>query len=328
MSLPDRVAIAALPAGWAEAAGVNVAAGLGPEVTAVYYRDPNLVDLEEPENVHALVPLRRVTEDLMCCLPALRVVSVPGTGAWDYVDIPAATRRGVCVCNVRDYAGDAVAEFTIGLMVALSRRIVEADRSLRGGHWTPEAFVGAGLSGRTLGLVGCGSIGRRVAIIARAMGMDVLCATRSGATSAPVTVVPLDLLLRSVDIVSLHLPLDGDTRGLLDRTRIATMKPGASLINTARGALVDIDALQEALEDGRIAAAALDVFDPEPPPGALRLQSHPNVILTPHIAAATTEAQTTAVRECLANIRHFVSGHPRNLLNEEVVTRCPAPSSC
>lgn len=328
MSYHDSQPLIALPRGWAEQAGVDASAELGPELAIEGYLDADLTDVDRLREVQALVPSGALTEHILSRLPALRVVSVRGTGAWDSVDIPAATRRGIAVCNVRDYAGDAVAEFTVGLIVALSRRILEADRSLRSGQWAPDAFTGEGLRGKTLGLIGCGSIGRRVAAIAQALGMEVFCATRSGTAPDGLAVVPLEVLLKSADIISLHLSLDDRTCGLLGRAHIAEMKPGVLLVNTARGALIDGDALLEGLQNGRIAGAALDVFDPEPLEEDHLLRALPNVILTPHIAAATTEAQRRAIRECLANIRHALAGRPRNLVNEEVLARWATPLSC
>jgi phosphoglycerate dehydrogenase-like enzyme len=257
-------------------------------------------------------------------MPRLRVISLPGTGVSDYVDLPAATRRGIAVCNVRDYASQTVAELTIGLMIVLARRVLEADRSLRMGVWESSTFNGLEVSGQTLGLVGLGAIGTRVANLARSIGMQVICTTRTPsperANRHGVRFVSLETLLESAQVVSLHTALTEESRGLLGRAEIARMRPGALLINTARGALIDQDALVEALAAGRLGGAALDVFSPEPLPAQHPLTHLPNVVLTPHLAANTREARQRSVRECLANIRRFSMNYPQNLVNPSVVS--------
>lgn len=325
----------AIPDGWAEMAGVDSAAELGPEAVIYHYHARKLAgDLEKYWNcIEALVPAGiGVTETLLERLPGLRVVSVPGTGLSDCVDVVAATRRGVAVCNVRDYASDTIAELTIGLMVVLARRVLEMDRSVREGQWLQDTLDGFELRGHTLGLIGLGAIGTRVAALARALGMDLLCTTRrpslERAARHNVRFVSLETLLEHADVVSLHAALTEETRGLLGREEFSRMKAGAFLLNTSRGALVDQNALVDALAAKHLAGAALDVFDPEPLPPTHPLTRLPNLVLTPHLAAGTREARERSVRQCLANIREFYAGRPQNLVNPTVEAIWTAGSFC
>jgi phosphoglycerate dehydrogenase-like enzyme len=327
--------IVAIPAGWAESGGVDPASQLGPEAVIYRYRAVELTrdSVVGWDSVEGLIPVGTdVTEMLLKQLPHLRVVSVPGTGVGNYIDVPAATRRHVAVCNVRDYASDTIAELTIGLAVVLARRVLEADHAVRKGRWAPEDFDGFQLRGRTLGLIGLGSIGARVAVLARAIGMDVLCTTRrpSGprAVRHNVRFVPLEMLLALADVVSLHVALTEETRGLMGREELFGMKPGSILLNTARGALIDEKALVDALVTHHLAGAALDVFECEPLPSEHPLTRLPNVVLTPHLAAGTREARERSVRMCLTNIKQFFAGQPQNLVNPEVEAKWIAGSSC
>jgi phosphoglycerate dehydrogenase-like enzyme len=178
----------------------------------------------------------------------------------------------------------------------------------------PDALVGSGLRGARLGVVGLGSIGARVAEYASAFGMEVLCATarpdRPRSPAPPVRFAPLTEVLSTADVVTLHLPLTERTRGMLGAAELALMRPGAMLVNTSRGALVDSSALQDALLSGALAGAVLDVTDPEPLPPRSLLLSMANVVVTPHIAAATQQARHIAVIECLEHVRKFLVGNP------------------
>jgi len=237
----------------------------------------------------------RVTDRLLAHAPRLRVVGRHGVGL-DNVDLDACTRRGIWVVYTPLANVEAVAEHAVGLMLAVAKRIVEGDRAVRAGEFAAarHRLVGQELHGQTLGIAGFGRIGQRVAEICRAafampvMFADLLSheevAARLGAQR-----VPLDELLARSDVISLHLPLTPQTRHLIDGPALARMKPGAILINTARGAVVDETALLAALRDGRL-AAGLDVFADEPLPPGNPLPMLPNVVLTPHCASHTEGA--------------------------------------
>ena len=237
----------------------------------------------------------RVTDRLLAHAPRLRVVGRHGVGL-DNVDLDACTRRGIWVVYTPLANVEAVAEHAVGLMLAVAKRIVEGDRAVRAGEFAAARhhLVGQELYGQTLGIAGFGRIGQRVAEICRAafampvMFADLLfheeVAARLGAQR-----VPLDELLARSDVISLHLPLTPQTRHLIDGPALARMKPGAILINTARGAVVDETALLAALRDGRL-AAGLDVFAEEPLPPGSPLPTLPNVVLTPHCASHTEGA--------------------------------------
>ncbi|MEZ5100320.1 MAG: D-glycerate dehydrogenase [Thermoleophilia bacterium] len=244
------------------------------------------------EGILAMVSDRVDGELLDAAGPQLRVVANHGVG-YDNVDVPEATRRGVLVSNTPDVLTDATAELTLAILLALVRRVAEGDRFLRTGEpwtWTPRWMLATGLSGRTLGIVGLGRIGAAVARLAVAFGMDVVHATRSPRPDAPYRQVPLDELLATVDVVSLHCPLTAETRHLIDADALRRMRRDAFLVNTTRGPVVDEAALVEALRAGEIAGAALDVFEREPEvhPG---LRDLPNAVLTPHLGSGTTDTR-------------------------------------
>lgn len=229
-------------------------------------------------------------------LPNLRVITMHGVGI-DQVDVAAATARGIVVTNVPGANAQAVAELTIGLMLAVLRRIPVADRRLRAGDWAGGRALGHELCGLTLGLIGLGNIGRRVASLAKAFGMTIL-GYDPNVTQPPEGVMLKDLhsLLSEADIVSLHAPQTPATERMINATTLALMKPTAVLINTARGALVDEQALAEALSSGRLAGAGLDVYAQEPPDPANPLLRLENVVLTPHIGSSTHGALRSIAR--------------------------------
>jgi glyoxylate reductase len=272
-ALPERVE-AALDAGFEQAPGIEGADGI------------------------VSVPNDRVDGAFLDAVgPQLRVVAQFGVG-YDNVDLAAARERGVVVTNTPDVLSPAVAELTLGLVLALLRRIVEGDRLIRsGGEWklAPTFMLGRALAGRTLGIVGFGSIGREVGRLAEAHGMRVLAMRRSGG-------VPLEQLLAESDVVTLHTPLSEETRHLIGAPELEAMRPDAVLVNTSRGPVVDEHALVAALREGRIAGAALDVFEREPelPPELLELE---NVVLTPHVGSATVEAREAMGMLCVDALR-------------------------
>jgi len=247
---------------------------------------------------------------LRSAAPRLRVVGRAGVGV-DNIDVGAARELGISIVTAPEASTTSVAELTIGLMLALARDISAADAALRRGEWPKASLIGEELEGKTLGLVGFGRIGRAVAARAKAFGM-VLAAfdpfldddAIRAAGASPVT---LETLLAVSDYVSLHLPLTTETRGLLGRTAIGRMKSGARLVCAARGGLIDEAALRQALDDGRLAGAALDVFAQEPP-GDLALLRHPRVVATPHLGAQTVEAQARVAREIVYNVLAALRG--------------------
>jgi glyoxylate reductase len=237
-------------------------------------------------------------------LPALRLVGNYGVG-YDNVDITACRERGIAVTNTPGVLDAAVADLTLALILACRRELVVSDRFVRDGRWNtgwsrPER-LGRDLEGTTLGLVGFGRIGQQVATRARAFGMRIVFHRRTGG-------LPLDELLRSADVVSLHVPLTPETRGLVSQERLALLQDGAALVNTARGAIVDEDALVDELASGRI-SAGLDVFADEPRVPE-RLLGLPNVVLTPHIASATVETRAAMTRVLVDNVLAFLRGEP------------------
>jgi len=224
----------------------------------------------------------------------LRVIGRAGIGV-DTIDVDAATRRGIIVMNTPQANTTATCEHTLAMMLALARNIPQADASLRRNEWARSKFMGMQLMGKTLGVIGLGRIGTQVARRAQAFGMEIIAfdpyVSEESARHNKVKLVSLDELLSQSDFVTLHSSLNPGSRRLLDAAAIARMKPGARVINVARGALVDADALHAALTSGKLAGAALDVFDDEPPPADLPLLKLPNVVVTPHLGASTVEAQ-------------------------------------
>ena len=237
----------------------------------------------------------------------------------DGVDVRAAAECGIPVTNLPDTVTDSTAELAIGLMLAVSRRIGE--NSLRAREEAPENLFGMGrsmgrsLRGQTLGLLGCGRIGKRTAEIAAALGMRCIGYSRHGVNHPQVESVNLPELLAQSDVLSLHCPLTQETRRLLDRSALARMKQGSILINTARGAIVDCDALADTLESGHLRGAGLDVYPDEPhiPP---RLIALPQVVLTPHIGTNTQETRQRMAEECARQIADALAGkRPAHVVN-------------
>ncbi len=251
--------------------------------------------------VEAVVAVGPAELDL---LPDLRLVANYGVG-YDRVDVAACRERGVAVTNTPGVLDAAVADLTLALILACRRHLVASDRFVREGRWErgwarPE-LLGRDLAGATLGVVGFGRIGRQVASRAQAFGMRIVFHRRTGG-------LPLDELLRTADVVSLHLPLTPETDGLVSRERLALLQDGATLVNTARGAITDEHALVEELVSGRI-SAGLDVFAAEPRVPE-RLLELPNVVLTPHVASATVETRAEMTRVLVDNVLAFLRGKP------------------
>jgi D-3-phosphoglycerate dehydrogenase / 2-oxoglutarate reductase len=262
----------------------------------------------------------------------LKVIGRAGIGV-DNIDIPAATERGIVVLNTPDANATTTAELAIAHMMSLSRHLPFADRSIRSGKWERSSFMGAELSGKTLGVVGFGTIGRIVASRGLGLNMKVVAydpfVTDEIFTEACVTPMDIDQLLECADFVTLHCPLIEQTKNLISKERLAIMKSSARLINCARGGLIDEVALFEALDNGQLAGAALDVYENEPPTDSPLLKLN-NVVFTPHLGASTEEAQTAVGVEIAKQIATFLnSGEAINAINmprvatEEALTLKP-----
>ncbi|NOZ88938.1 MAG: D-glycerate dehydrogenase [Crenarchaeota archaeon] len=299
---------------------------------------PHEVLVEKAPHYDAMVSL--LTDRIDCevivagARGRLRIISQYAVG-YDNIDVDCATRHGIYVTNTPDVLTEATAELTWALILAAARHLVKADRYVRSGEWYrsgtgwhPELFLGMELRGKTLGIIGFGRIGRAVARIgAKGFGMKVLYYSRRRAPreveqELNARYVSLEELLRESDIVSLHVPLTPETRGMIGERELRMMKPTAILVNTARGAVVDPDALVKALREGWIAAAGLDVFHVEPLPPEHPLTKLDNVVLAPHIGSATREAREAMTCAVLENLLAFKRGEvPPNLVNREVVEK-------
>jgi lactate dehydrogenase-like 2-hydroxyacid dehydrogenase len=248
-------------------------------------------------------------------LPAsIRVIATFSVG-YDHVDVPAARARGIAVTNTPDVLTDATADTTMLLLLGASRRATEGQALVRSAMWTgwtPTQLMGWGLAGKRLGIVGMGRIGRAMARRARPFGLAIHYHDRAPVPDAGLDAVfhpQLESLLAAADVLSLHAPLAGDTRKLLDAARIALLPDGAIVVNSARGGLVDDEALLAALRSGKVAAAGLDVYDGEPHvhPGYL---AQPNTFLLPHLGSATIETREAMGRKALENLVAFFAGRP------------------
>lgn len=293
---------------------------LEPEARIVTGSAENLAMLEEAEGVivGSLLPANPA---FFARAPKLEVIARVGMG-FDNLDLVAATAAGVCAVNTPGAPTESTAEFTVGLLLAVARRIALADHQLRAVGWEgPAKLQGFDLAGKTLGLIGCGRIGRRVAELALAFHMRVIAFDPAAASiPAPIERVPeLEALLSAADVVSLHLPLNPGTRHLLNERTFARMKRGAIVLNTSRGPVVDEPALIAALTSGHLGGAGIDVWDPEPIRGDHPLLRLPNTVVTPHMAAYTTEGRGRSHGAAAAQVLDVWNGkRPNALLNPEV----------
>jgi D-3-phosphoglycerate dehydrogenase len=240
----------------------------------------------------------QMDDAFLAACPSLKAIVFLGTGAASYIDLAAAERLGIRVRAYGGYGDQSVAEHAVALMFAAARKITIMDRALRSGQW--ETLDGMELAGKVLGVVGTGGIGKVMVRLGVGLGMNVIAWNRSGVPDdLPCEAVELDDLLGRADVVSLHVSLNEASRGLIDRRRIGLIRPGAIFVNTARGAIVDEPALVEALQQGRIGHAGLDVFADEPLPEGHPLTRLDNVTLTPHAAFMTPEASQRLLRMAL-----------------------------
>lgn len=287
---------------------------------------PREVLLKEVADCDALVPLLtdRVDDELLDRAPRLKVVANYAVG-YDNIDVPACTARGVLVTNTPGVLTETTADLAFALILAAARRLVEADKFLRAGKWKtwgPTLLLGQDVYGATLGLVGLGRIGAAVARRARGFNMKILYYSRHRQEALEkelgVEYVSFDELLRRSDFISIHVPLTAETHHLFNAEAFAKMKPTAVLVNTARGPIVDEAALYAALKTGRIAAAGLDVMDPEPPRPDNPLLTLDNVILLPHIGSASIATRTRMATMAAENAAAALRGElPPNLVNPE-----------
>jgi glycerate dehydrogenase len=264
-------------------------------------------------------PLRR---EAIAGARNLRLVAVAATGT-DVVDVAACTERGIVVSNIRNYAVNTVPEHTFALIFALRRSIAAYREAVIRGRWQEAGqfcffdFPIRDLAGSTLGIVGDGVLGRAVADLGRAFGMRILFASYKGVAGMGPLYTPFDDVMRVSDVITLHCPLMPQTRNLISEREFALMERRPLIINTARGGLVDEQALAGALDQGRIGGAGFDVVTQEPPPSdhpLMRLAARPNVILTPHVAWASQEAIQSLADQLIDNIEAFWSGEPRNVV--------------
>ena len=283
--------------------------------------DPEAAEALAPFDIVCLLRERMpITEPLLARLPNLRMISITGPYC-RLLDVEAATRRGIVVSHteLRGSYRKATCELTWGLILSVARNIPREHESMRRGGWQTSA--GITLAGRTLGLLGLGRQGRHMVPVAKAFGMDVIAWSRNmtpdTAAAAGVRYVSREALFTTSDVLSIHLVLGERSRGLVGARELAMMKPSAFLINAARGAIVDEEALIEALRAGRIAAAGLDVYATEPLPAASALRSLPNVVLTPHQGHNVREFYQVAYADTVENIHAFLAGAPIRILSAE-----------
>ncbi len=303
------------------------------EVWPEYTPPPREVLLEKVKDIDALVSLLtdKVDCELLDNAPRLRIVAQYAVG-FDNIDLECATKKGVYVTNTPGVLTQSVAEFTWGLILAVTRRIVEADNFVRSGEWWntktgwhPLMLLGMELKGKTLGIIGMGRIGRTVARIAKGFDVrilyyDVYRLPEEVEKELEAKYVDLDTLLKESDIVSVHVPLTPQTYHLIGERELKLMKKSAYIVNTARGKVIDTNALIKALEEGWIAGAGLDVFEQEPLPPDNPLTKFKNVVLAPHIASATVEARTGMAELVAKNLIAFYKGEiPPTLVNKDVV---------
>jgi len=266
-----------------------------------------------------------LTPEVLRDQPRLKVIVRAGVGV-DNIDVPTATRQGVVVMNTPGGNTVSTAEHTMALLLALSRNVSKADASLKAGKWDRNKFTGTQLGGKTLGVVGLGRVGLAVAKRAQGFDMEVIgfdpFLSHERASEYGIESVALDDLWGRCDFITMHTPLSDETRNIISAAALAKVKPGVRIVNCARGGLIDEAALLEALNSGRVAGAAIDAFDPEPPPADHQLVKHPNVLVTPHLGASTEEAQVSvAVEAARLLIDFFGKGQIRFSVNMATLDR-------
>lgn len=284
------------------------------------FEDPPKTSEELKERIReaevVIVGWSNLTRSVMDSAERLRMISIWATTC-HYADLEAARERGIVVTHVPGYATEAVAEYTFTLLLAAVRRLTLADKHVREGKFDWRPFAGSELAGKTLGVVGTGAIGCRVAEIGRAFGMHVLGFDKypnlKRAEEVGMSYADLKTLLRESDVVTLHVTLTSETEKLLGKKEIAAMKDGAVMINTSQGRVIDQEALVEALRSGKLSYAGLDVFEDEPPAKNNPLFKLGNTVLSPHIGFNTVEAEARCTDICVDNVAKFLEGKPQNV---------------
>lgn len=287
------------------------------DLEMVYCNTPPKDDAEKAARAQGaeLVMLANMPfkENVLKELKDVKLLSVAFTGV-DHVGMDYCKEHGIVVSNCSGYANEAVSELAIGLTLALYRRMIASDKAVREGK-TRAGLLGIELSGKTFGVIGAGAIGKRTIALAKAFGCEVVFYNRGETKIEGAKFVELDELLAVSDVISLHVPLTAETKGLIGAKEIAKMKKTALLINAARGPVVDSKALADALKEGRIAGAGIDVFEGEPPiAGDHPLLNAPNVILAPHVGFATQEAMEKRAVIAFKNVQAYLAGKPQNVM--------------
>jgi len=302
------------------------------EIWPEYYPPPKEILLEKVRDADALVSLLTdpIDKDVLSNARKLRIIAQYAVG-FDNIDIEEATKRGIYVTNTPGVLTEAVADLTWALILSVTRRIVEADHYVRSGKWEesktgwhPMMLLGTELRGKTLGIIGFGRIGQAVARRAKCFGMKVIYYSRTRKPDAETEIgakyVDLETLLKESDIISIHVPLTKETELMIGEKELKMMKPGAYLINTARGRVIDEKALYKALKEKWIAGAALDVFWQEPLPKNNPLLELDNIVVAPHIGSATIETRSKMAEIVAENLIAFYEGKvPPNLVNKDVI---------
>ena len=301
-----------------------------PDGTQVDFYQDHLTDMDalvERLRGYDIIQLMRERTvfhaELLDALPDLRMLSGTGGGYQNSIDIPHATERGVVLTRSVGSAGGGVEELTWALILGLTKRLREEDRETREGQW--QTSLSPTLSGRTLGIIGLGRLGRGVAKVGRAFNMRLIAwspwLTDERAAENDAERVSREEFFSTSYVISIHIPLTAESRGLVTADDLALMQPNAFLVNTSRGPIVDEAALVDALREGRIGGAGLDVFDEEPLPSDHPFLGLPNTLLTPHIGFVTEEGYQSFYQSALANIKAFLAGEPTNAINPEALEK-------
>lgn len=301
--MPDRIVVADRLG----KAGLEMLRAMkGFEVEETVGKDPEVLAKALCDAVALVVRSEtKVTAEMIGRSPKLRIIARAGMGT-DTIDVAEASRRKIAVLTAPGANSNSVAEYTFALLLALARKVAPAAASLGALKWDRKPFEGSELRDKTLGLLGLGRIGSRVASIAKGFGMTVVfhdpAITMEQAESLRLQLLPIDAVIQRADVLSLHARLTPQTRHMLDERRLSLVKKGVLIVNTARGALIDDAALLKALQAGQVGGAALDVYETEPLPADSPLRAAPNVLLTPHLAASTGEAQKRVAVEIASAI--------------------------
>ncbi len=300
----------------------TIAAAGGELILATCASEADVIEQARDAEIVLVSWCKFVTPAVMDALPKVRLIGRWGVG-YDMIDAEAATERGIAVVNTPTYCGDEVAEHAIALLFAIGRRLTWSHEQIRQGHYGIPPFEIRRISGRTLGIIGCGRIGSKVAQRAQGLGMRVIAYDkyRSDDELRAIGVEPVSFgeALETSDFISMHTPLDRTTRHLIDERALARVQPYAMIINTSRGAVIDQDALIDALNRGKIAAAGLDVFEEEPLATDHPLRSMENVTITPHVAAWSEDSIELLRVEMCENVTEWIStGWAHKVVNPEV----------